>query len=30
MHVGYWWESQKEGDRWEEQDVGGWEIVRWT
>jgi hypothetical protein len=20
MHVGYWWEIQKEGDHWEDQD----------
>jgi hypothetical protein len=24
MHIGYWWESPKERDHWEEQDVGGW------
>jgi hypothetical protein len=23
MNVGYWWKSQKEGDHWENQDVGG-------
>jgi hypothetical protein len=23
MHVGYWWESQKERSHWEDQDVGG-------
>jgi hypothetical protein len=23
MHTGYWWESQKERDHWEIQDVGG-------
>jgi hypothetical protein len=28
-HVGYWWESQKESDHWEEKDVGGWTILRW-
>jgi hypothetical protein len=29
MHVGYWWEIQKEGDHWEDQDVGGWTILKW-
>jgi hypothetical protein len=23
VHMGYWWESQKERDHWEDQDVGG-------
>jgi hypothetical protein len=27
MHIGYWWESQKERDHWEEQDVGGWTVL---
>jgi hypothetical protein len=25
----YWWESQKEKDHWEDQDVGGWTILKW-
>jgi hypothetical protein len=29
MHVGYWWESQKESAHWEDQDVGGWIILKW-
>jgi hypothetical protein len=28
MHIGYWWESQKEGDHWGNQDVGGWTILK--
>jgi hypothetical protein len=28
-HIGYWWENQKEGDHWEDQDVGGWTILKW-
>jgi hypothetical protein len=24
MHIGYLWESQKEIDHYEDQDVGGW------
>jgi hypothetical protein len=30
MHVGYWWESQKVKDHWEDRDVGGWIILRWN
>jgi hypothetical protein len=26
--IGYWWESQKEKDHWEDQDVGGWTILK--
>jgi hypothetical protein len=26
IYVRYWWESQKERDHWEDQDVGGWTI----
>jgi hypothetical protein len=29
MHIGYWWESQKERDYWEDQDVGEWTILKW-
>jgi hypothetical protein len=28
MHGGYWLESQKERDHWEDQDVGGWTILK--
>jgi hypothetical protein len=28
MHIGYWWESQKKRDNWEDQDVGGWTMLK--
>jgi hypothetical protein len=28
MHIGYWWESQKEKDHYEDQDVCGWIILK--
>jgi hypothetical protein len=28
-HMGYWQESQKETDYQEDQDIGGWIILRW-
>jgi hypothetical protein len=28
MDIGYWCESQKERDHYEDQDVGGWIILR--
>jgi hypothetical protein len=27
-NIGYWRESQKEKDHWEDQDVGGWIILK--
>jgi hypothetical protein len=29
MHIGYWWESLKERNHWEDQNVGGWTILKW-
>jgi hypothetical protein len=29
MHIGYCWESKKERDHWEDQDVGRWTILKW-
>jgi hypothetical protein len=29
MHIGFWWESQKETDHQEDQDVGGCIILKW-
>jgi hypothetical protein len=29
MFSGYWWESQKKRDHWEDQDVSGWTILKW-
>jgi hypothetical protein len=29
MDIGYWWESQKERDNYEDQDLGGWIILKW-
>jgi hypothetical protein len=29
MHAGLWWERHMEGDHWEDQEVGGWIILKW-
>jgi hypothetical protein len=29
MHIGYWRESQKERDHWEDKDVGGLTVLKW-
>jgi hypothetical protein len=29
MHVEYWWESKEERENWEDQDIGGWTILKW-
>jgi hypothetical protein len=29
VHIGYWWESPKERDHWEDQDEVGWTILKW-
>jgi hypothetical protein len=29
MPIGYWWESQKERDHYEDEDVGGWTILKY-
>jgi hypothetical protein len=29
MHIGYWWENQKEKGHWKDQDVGGLTILKW-
>jgi hypothetical protein len=26
---GYRWESQKERENWEDQDIGGWTVLKW-
>jgi hypothetical protein len=29
MHIGFWWESQKERDKYEDLDIGGCIILKW-
>jgi hypothetical protein len=28
MHIGIWWESQKDRDYYKDLDIGGWIILR--
>jgi hypothetical protein len=30
MHIGFWWDSQKERRHYEDLDVGGKIILKWT
>jgi hypothetical protein len=30
MHIGYWWEGQKERDQLENKDIERWIILKWT
>jgi hypothetical protein len=29
VHIGYWWEGQRERDNKEDKDVGEWIILEW-
>jgi hypothetical protein len=29
MYTEYQWENKKKGDHWEDQNVGGWIILKW-
>jgi hypothetical protein len=29
MHIEYWWQSQKERDHYDKNDVSGWVILKW-
>jgi hypothetical protein len=29
MHIEYWWERQKLRLHWEDQNIGGWAILKW-
>jgi hypothetical protein len=29
LHIGCWWESQRERDHWKDQDVSGWTILKY-
>jgi hypothetical protein len=29
MHIGYWRETQKKRDHYEDQDLDGWTILKW-
>jgi hypothetical protein len=29
MHIGYLWESRKDGHNWEDDDIDGWTLLKW-
>jgi hypothetical protein len=29
MHTGYWWKNQNERGHYDDQDIGGWIILKW-
>jgi hypothetical protein len=29
IHIGFWWENQKEREHQEDLELGGWIIIKW-